>query len=121
MVIMAILCGFIVSSCGSDKNSLSGVYGCNEYQGYGQVLEFVNHNTVKWYKNAHKGKFTSEYGVVFNKQIGNSSWYNNSEGGSETYTYTYESDVLIIPMIGKIFSVQGNSLYENGSSLVFTK
>lgn len=117
---MILSCCYI-TSCGSDKDSLSGVYGCDDYQGYGMCYEFINSNSVVFYRSAHKGKYIGGQGMLsFTKQIGSSNWYYGDDPGIN-YTYTYDDNKVIIPMQGKILTKSGNSLKEDGSSRVYIK
>lgn len=122
MGIFFILGCSMITSCGSDKDSLSGVYAYNSgEEDYGECYHFINHNTVVWYGSAHRGSFTNKYGVKFNKKIGSSGWYTTADDNGQTYTYTYEDNKVIIPMLGKIFTKSGNSLIVEGSSMTFEK
>lgn len=107
-----------VTSCGNGKDSLSGVYGYEDYSGWGQCYDFVNSNTVVFYGNARWGEYKK---TGHTKQIGSSSWYTTYDSPGKTYTYTFEDNKVIIPMQGKIFTKSGDSLLEEGTSHVYRK
>lgn len=122
MGVIALICGCFVSSCGDDKDSLSGVYGCDMQEGYGECYDFINDNTVIFYPDTHKGKYIGNHGELsFTDRIGKSDWYNCEEGRSASYTYVFENNTLVIPMQGRVFSYSGGELRRDGSSLVYKK
>lgn len=110
--LIVMMSGFIFVSCkGDDKDSLSGVYAHDSYQGYGSCYEFINHNTLVFYPSTHLGKLSASDGMLgFTEKIGNTEWYNCDDGRTSTYTYVYEDNKVVIPMAGRIFTKSGNTL-----------
>ena len=83
-------------------------------------LDFVNGNTVKYYDRLHDYKhWDDEYGK-FSESLGYRNWY-FQEGCDERATYYIDDNKIYIPMKGMILTIEGNKLYEDGSSAPYVK
>lgn len=123
-LIMAILCFLPLQSCGDDEpGSLSGYYTTPKeyysfsYSGYTmEVIHFVNGNTLEWYGSVWSSS-NSDYKIPV--KVGKETWY--AVRSPQTYTYVYEDNKIIVPMWGKIFTVSGKTIVQEGNSTVYTK
>lgn len=105
----------IATSCSSDDDTMSGVYGYVEGNNNGSCYNFINHNTVVYYPNSTLSYTASGY-------VGNSWW--SLSGNGKTYTYTFEDNKIYIPqkgIKGTILTKSGEVLIEDGSSIEYRK
>lgn len=124
-VIAAVIGCCMLQSCSDDKDGISGWYLSDRESVYVEgkyigdavyAYNFINSNTVY------------SYGAILNMyksgwyetpiKVGSQTWYGDSP---KTYTYTAEDNKVIIPMMGKIFTISGNTIVEEGTSTVYTK
>lgn len=113
--ILMILCCYIATSCSSDDESISGVYGYVKDGNSGSCYNFVNHNTLIYYPKSTLSYTASGY-------VGE-SWWSLSDNG-ETYTYTFDDNKIYIPQQGAkgiILTKVGDTLIEDGSSKEYRK
>lgn len=78
-------------------------------------LDFVNGNTVIYYDRLHDYKHWE-----FSEALGFGNWY-FQEGCDERATYYIDDNKIYIPMKGIILTIEGNSLYPDGSGSPYIK
>lgn len=121
---VALLATICLSSCSDDPSGkLSGWYaaqlpskGSSDYTG--KAYNFVSDNTVYYY-NFVSG--SSYWGGMSEALSGPMSGYYIQAGCHETYTYELIDNKVYIPMQGVILTVDGKSLYKDGSSTVYSR
>lgn len=78
-------------------------------------LDFVNGNTVIYYDRLRDYKHWE-----FSEALGFGNWY-FQEGCDERATYYIDDNKIYIPMKGIILTIEGNSLYPDGSGSPYIK
>lgn len=84
-------------------------------------IDFINGNTVKMYDYIMNYKhWYNDIIGDFSEPLGYENWY-FQEGCDRRATYYLEGNKVYIPMEGMILTIEGNTLYPDGSGTSYTK
>lgn len=129
-LLVAVCMTYVMVSCGDDdapgggssKGLVGNWYAANLPSSFndftGRAYYFKSKNTVVYYN------FVANYrhwDGMSQALTGRMSGYYIQRDCGETYTYTVVDNKIYIPTQGVILTIQGNSLYRDGSSMVFMK
>lgn len=110
-------------SSGSSKGLVGNWYVNGLPSGYkdycGHAYHFTSKNTVVYYNYIANYRHWSD--GLSEALTGSMSGYYIQKGCGDLYNYTVVGDKIYIPSQGVILIIKGNSLYREGSSIVYVK
>ncbi len=114
-VVMIMVCGIATSCSSNDDDTMSGVYGYHNGTNNGSCYEFINQNSVVFYKNASLTYTAKTY-------IGKS--YGSANADGKILSYTIEGNKIYIPQENNkvvVFKMVGDMLIDDVTSIAYIK